>query len=131
MSLSGTACQMTGRIRCLSERAFSTSRARCLAHDRTALRPDQVVSGDADGPSEPRRLRNHLIQRMDRFGSANLGDRFHVCATLEKLHAKRDRAQLQEGLEFHGEIANPVRYKFNTSRYFLRRCSGPPASTLQ
>jgi len=35
------------------------------ADHRAALRPDQVIVGDADGPAEPRRLGDDLVGGVD------------------------------------------------------------------
>ena len=94
---------------CLPERQAVILRA-AEPHDRATLRPDQVVRGDADGPAEPRRLRHHLVQRVHRLRPADPGDRFHVGAPLEELHAERDRAQLQQALELRSELANRFRH---------------------
>src|SRR5665213_1382024 len=55
---------------------------------------DQVVGGDPDGPAEPRRLTDHLIQGMDILRPPDARDRLHVLALLEHFHAEHERAQL-------------------------------------
>ena len=60
---------------------------------RAALRADEVLAGDADGPPEARGLADHLIQRMHGFRAADARDRFHVRAPLEQFHREDDAPQ--------------------------------------
>ena len=62
--------------------------------DRPALRSDEILARDADGPAEPGGLRDDLIERVHRFRPADLGDRLHFFPMLEQLHAEPDRPQL-------------------------------------
>jgi hypothetical protein len=71
---------------------------------RPALRPDKILARDADRPAEAGGLRDDLIERMHRFRTANPRDCLHLTAVLEELHAKRDRAQLQQALQVGGEL---------------------------
>src|ERR1700757_2258808 len=66
--------------------------------NRPTLGSDEVVARDADGPAEPRRLRDDLIECVHRPRAADPGDRLHVVAVLEKLHAEWDRPQPQQTL---------------------------------
>jgi DICT domain-containing protein len=67
--------------------------------DCAALRSDEVLTRDSDGPAKPGGLCDDLIERVYGFWPADLGDRLHVFAVLEKRHAERYRPQLQKTLE--------------------------------
>jgi hypothetical protein len=62
--------------------------------DRPALRADEILTRQPDGPAEPRRLGDDLIERVHRFRPPDPRDRLHLLAALEQLHAERDRPQL-------------------------------------
>jgi hypothetical protein len=57
-----------------------------------ALLSDQIVSGNTDCPSEPGRLRHDLIGGVDRLGSANSRDCFHLPHRSEQLHCYANAA---------------------------------------
>jgi len=77
---------------------------------RPALRSDEVLARDADGPAEPGRLCNDLIERVHGFRTANPRDGLHLAAILEELHAKRDHPQLQQALQVGGELCPILRH---------------------
>jgi hypothetical protein len=62
--------------------------------DGTALRADEIIARDPDGPTEARRLGDDLIEGVHRFRPPDPRDRLHLLAALEQLHAERDRPQL-------------------------------------
>lgn len=76
------------------------------AHHGAALRAHQILGGDADGPAQPRRLRDDLIERMHVLGSAYPRDRLHPGAVGEHLHPKGDGPQSQQPLQIGGEFAD-------------------------
>src|ERR1700675_1034545 len=55
-------------------------------------------------PAEPRRLADHLIERVHRFRPADAGDRLHLGAVLVELHAEHEGAQFQQALEIGGNF---------------------------
>jgi hypothetical protein len=61
---------------------------------RPALRANQILARQPDGPAEARGLRDDLIEGVHRFRPADARDPLHFLAALEELHAKRDRPQL-------------------------------------
>ena len=67
--------------------------------DRAALRTDQVLHRDTDGPSEPRGLRDDLVGGVNRLGAANLRDRLHLLDRREHLHADGGGAKPQQRVE--------------------------------
>ena len=61
---------------------------------RPALRTNEILARQPDGPAETSGLGDDLIERVHRFRPPNPRDRLHLLATLEELHAERDRPQL-------------------------------------
>src|SRR6516162_1179929 len=62
--------------------------------DRPALRADEILARQPDGPTETGGLGDDLIKGVHRFRPADPRDRLHLLAVLEELHAERDRPQL-------------------------------------
>jgi len=73
-------------------------------NDRPALRPDEILARQPHSPAKPRCLGDDLIERVHRLRPSDTGDRLHVFAVLEQLHAKRDRPQLQKALQIGNEL---------------------------
>jgi hypothetical protein len=82
---------------------------------RTALRTDEILARQSDGPTKTSGLGNDLIQGVHRFRPSNPWDRLHLLATLEELHAERDRPQLQKALQI-GDKFGPVGVHHGISR---------------
>ena len=104
------------------------------ADDCSALRADEVLAGDADGPAEAGGLRDDLVERVHRFRPADPRDRLHLFTVLEKLHTERYRPQLQQPLEIGGGFAQScfVSAFLEAVRRTLSfaRLSVPPIDTL-
>ena len=62
--------------------------------DRPALRADEILARQPDGPAETGGLGDDLIERVHGFWPADPRDRLHLLAILEKLHAEGYRPQL-------------------------------------
>jgi len=61
---------------------------------RSALRADEILAREPDGPAETSGLRDNLVKGVHRFRPPDPRDRLHLLAALEELHAERDRPQL-------------------------------------
>src|SRR5438552_10594413 len=77
---------------------------------RPALPPGEIVARNADGPPEAGGLRDDLIDRVHRFRLADPRDCLHLDASLEELHAERDRPQLQQALQVGGKLCPILRH---------------------
>lgn len=65
------------------------------ANHRPALRADEIIRRDADGPSKARSLTDDLIKRVNRLGTANAINRLHLLAAHKHLHAEGNGAELE------------------------------------
>ena len=63
-------------------------------YDCPALFADQILAGNADGPTEACSLSNDLVSGVDRFGATNPGNRFHLLDRFEQFHSQANTAQL-------------------------------------
>jgi len=64
-----------------------------------ALRADQIIGGDADGPAEPRGHADDLVGGMHRRGTADFRDRGHLLDASEHLDADHGRLQAKQTVE--------------------------------
>jgi hypothetical protein len=72
-----------------------------------ALRADEIVGGDADGPAQPGSHADDLVGGVDRARPPDLFDSHHVLDTREQLHADHGGLQPQQIVEI-GDHAGEV-----------------------
>src|SRR5262249_26326654 len=82
---------------------------------RSALRTDEILAREPDGPAEACRLGHDLVEGVHRFRPPDPRNPLHLLAAFEELHAERDCAQLQKALQIGNELA-PVLTHVGISR---------------
>src|SRR4029077_18461675 len=80
---------------------------------------DQVLGGDADGPAEPRRLADHLIEGVNGLRTADARNRLHLLAALEQFHREHMRAQFQQPLQIRAHFRPVIGHLKSPSRFPL------------
>jgi hypothetical protein len=81
------------------------------ANHRAALRADQILSRDADGPAEPRCHADDLIGGMHRRGTADFRDRRHVFDAREHLDADHGRLQPKQAVQVGHHAGQVERFR--------------------
>ncbi len=79
-----------------------------------ALRADEIVGGDADGPAQPRGHADDLVGGVNRRRSPDLRDRRHLVHLREHLHADHGGLQAKQVVQI-GHHAGQI-------EFFVARC---------
>ena len=69
------------------------------ADHRAALRADEIVTGNADGPAEPRSHADNLVGGMHRRGTTDFRDLGHLLDAGEHLDADHGRLQAKQAVQ--------------------------------
>jgi hypothetical protein len=76
-----------------------------------ALRADEILTGDADGPAEPRGHADDLVGGMHRRGTADFRDRGHLLDAGKHLDADHGRLQAKQAVEVGHHVGQIERFR--------------------